>query len=301
MTSHATVDLWPGAQYRLVVKREIVSKQTAFQQLAIHDTETFGRALFLDRKIQSAESDEHIYHESLVQPALLAHPNPRSVFIAGGGEGATLREVLRFPSVERALMVDIDGEAVAFAREHMSAWHRGAFDDWRAQVVIDDARAALERSEEGFDAIVVDVTDPVSGGPSYRIFTEQFYQLASARLNDGGVVAVQSESVALPLVEGHAAVVKTLQTVFPIVRSYGAFVPAFGEPWGFAVASRDLDPAALASDEVDRRLAERALAPGNRHYDGETHCHMFALPRGVREAIARQRQTIADDRPLIVA
>ena len=301
MTQQATVDLWPGTQYRLNVKREIVSKRTSFQELAIHETETFGLALFLDRKIQSAESDEHIYHESLVQPALLAHPNPRTVFIAGGGEGATLREVLRFKSVERALMVDIDGEAVDFARQHMASWHRGAFDDPRAEIVIDDARAALERSEERFDAIVVDVTDPVSGGPSYRIFTEEFYRLAAARLHPGGVMAVQSESTALPLIEGHAAVVKTQMTAFPIVRSYAAFVPAFGEPWGFTVASNDLDPSALTADEVDRRLAERGLAGGNRHYDGETHRHMFALPLGVRKAIAAQQQTITDDRPLVVA
>lgn len=299
MTQYTSVDLWPGTQYRLTVKREIVSKQTDFQHLAIHDTETFGRALFLDRKIQSAESDEHIYHEALVQPALLTHPNPRTVFIAGGGEGATLREVLRFKSVERCLMVDIDRDAVDFARQHMSAWHRGAFDDARAEVVIDDARAALERSQERFDAIVVDVTDPVSGGPSYRIFTEEFYRLASGRLNPGGIMAVQAESTALPIVEGHAAVVKTLQTVFPVVRSFAAFVPAFGEPWGFATASHKLDPASLTEDTVDRRLAERGLA--NRHYDGETHRNMFAIPRGVREAIAKQQQTIADDRPLIVA
>ena len=87
--------------------------------------------------------------------------------------------------------------------------------------------------------------------------------------------------------------------MFPIVRSYAAFVPAFGEPWGFAVASQTLDPAAIALEQVDRRLAELGLV--NRHYDGETHRHMFALPKGVREAIANQRQTIADDRPLIVA
>jgi spermidine synthase len=299
VTELATVDLWPGAQYQLVVRREIVAKQTRFQSLAIYDTETFGRALFLDRKIQSAETDEHIYHEALVQPALIAHGDPRNVFIAGGGEGATLREVLRFSSVRRAVMVDIDEEAVAFAREHMAAWHQGAFDDPRTELRFDDARAALERSAERFDAIVVDVTDPVSGGPSYRLFTEEFYRLAVDRLNPGGVLALQAESTALPIIEGHAAVARTVRAVFPIARSYAAFVPSFGEPWGFVVASRDVDPVALSDDEVDRRLRERGLA--NRHYDGESHRHMFALTRGVREAIAAAPRTITDDRPLIVA
>src|SRR4029434_6797627 len=197
----------------------------------------FGRALFLDDKIQSAEADEHIYHEALVHPAMIAHPAPRSVYLGGGGEGSTRREVLKYPSVERVVMVDIDGEAVDFVKEHMQTWHQGAFEDPRTELVIDDARAYLQRTEEALGAIIVDVTDPVAGGPSYLLFTEEFYRLAGARLRSGGLVSVQAESTARPLIAGHAAVVRTLGRVFPIVSALSAFVPAFGEPWGFAVAS----------------------------------------------------------------
>jgi spermidine synthase len=295
--THETVALWPGLELRFAIERSIVSKRTAFQSLAISDTEAFGRALFLDDKIQSAERDEHVYHESLVHPALIAHPEPRRVYIAGGGEGATLREVLRHPSVERAVMVDIDGEAIDFVKQHMGAWHRGAFDDPRTELVIGDARAHLERSDERYDAIVVDVTDPIAGGPSYLLFTAEFYRLAAARLNPGGILALQAESTAAPLLLGHAAIVHTLAIAFPIARGYAAFVPSFGEPWGFAVASRELDPAGLSPDEIDRRTRARSLEL--RHYDGETHRHMFALPRGVRDAIAGADRPITDDRPLV--
>jgi spermidine synthase len=291
------VALWPGLELRFTVDRSVVSQRTAFQTLEICDTQTFGRALFLDNKIQSSERDEHVYHESLVHPALLAHPSPRRVYIAGGGEGATLREVLRHPSVERAVMVDIDREAVEFAREHMAAWHQGAFDDPRAELVYADARAVLARSGDTYDAIVVDVTDPIAGGPSRLLFTSEFYRLAAARLSRGGVLAVQAESTAPPIAQGHAAIVRTLREVFPIAHGYAAFVASFGEPWGFAVASQSLDPAALAADEVDRRLRERGLAL--RHYDGDTHRHMFSLPRSVRDAIAAADRPITDDRPLV--
>jgi spermidine synthase len=299
VTRYQTVSLWPGFETRYSIERELVSKRTGFQSLAICDTRTFGRALFLDGKIQSAESDEHIYHEALVHPALIAHPLPRSVYIAGGGEGATLREVLRHPSVERVVMVDIDGEAVDFAKEHMQAWHRGAFDDPRAELVIGDAREYLQRTDESFDAIIVDVTDPVAGGPSYLLFTEEFYRLAAARLRPGGLISVQAESMALPLIQGHAAVARTLGRVFPVVSGLAAFVPAFGEPWGFAVASHTDGPAALSASEVDARLAARGIV--GRHYDGETHRHMFSLPKGVRRAVAELDDVITDANPLILS
>lgn len=297
MTRHETVGLWPGLDVRFAVTQSIVSQQTAFQSLEICDTETFGRALFLDNKIQSAEVDEHIYHESLVHPGLLAHPNPRSVYIAGGGEGATLREVLRHRCVERAVMVDIDGEAVNFVKQYMVAWHRGAFADRRTELVIGDARAHLADTSETFDAIIVDVTDPIAGGPSYLLFTREFYELARQRLNPGGIIAIQAESTASPLLYGHAAIVRTLRQVFGTVRAYATFVASFGEPWGFAVASDSLDPAALEPTEVNGRLAARGVP--TRHYDGETHRAMFSLPRHVRDAIAASGETISDRQPLI--
>ncbi len=297
MTAAQTVHLWPGYAITFNVERELIARQTPFQRLSICDTETFGRALFLDGKIQSAERDEHIYHESLVHPALLAHPGPRSVFIAGGGEGATLREVLRQPSVRRAVMVDIDPDAVDFARQHLHAFHRGAFDDPRAEVVIGDARAALDRTSERFDAIVVDVTDPIAGGPAYLLFTLEFYRIVREHLNPGGILSLQAESAAGPIVGGHAAIVRTLREAFPIVRSYSTFVPAFGEPWGFAIASDAVDPASLEGDVVDARIAQRGLTL--RHYDGISHRHMFASPRYVREAIAGAARPITDASPFI--
>ncbi|MBI3953344.1 MAG: methyltransferase domain-containing protein, partial [Chloroflexi bacterium] len=194
-----------GEVIRLDLRRVLAARRTAYQQLEIVDTASFGRALFLDGKVQSAELDEFVYHEALVQPAMALHPRPERVLVIGGGEGATLREALRHPTVKRAVMVDIDAEAVAACREYLPAWHQGAFADPRVELLHRDARGYLEETSELFDVIIVDVTDPLAGGPAYRLFTQEFYRLARGHLGAAGAIAVQAESADLGVLEPHLA------------------------------------------------------------------------------------------------
>jgi spermidine synthase len=282
-----------------LVAPPILQLQTRFQALEIVDTVAYGRCLFLDEKIQSGQSDEFVYHEALVQPALVAHPAPRRVFIAGGGEGATLREVLRHPTVEEVVMVDIDAEAVAACRTYLADVHQGAFDAPRLRLIHADARAALEHADDPFDVVVVDVTDPLAGGPSYRLFTREFYALARARLRSGGLIAVQAESGDVGVLEGHAAIVRTLGAIFPRVAGYRAHVPSFGETWGFAVAGTTTLPADLSAEDVDRVLVDRRCA-GLRFYDGLTNRALFAPDRYYRDVLARVSTVIDDDHPLVI-
>jgi spermidine synthase len=289
----------PGERLSYEASSVLHTRQTEFQKLEIADTISYGRALFLDDKIQSAELDEFIYHEALVHPAMVLHPEPRSVLIVGGGEGATLREVLRHRTVQRAVMVDIDKEAVDACHEYLGSWHQGAFEDPRTELLHADARAYLEDHDERFDSIIIDITDPLAGGPSYKLFTREFYQLASDRLTEHGTLAVQSESVDLSVLEAHLTIFATLRNVYPHAASYQAHVPSFGEAWGFSVAAKTRDPRLLRPHEVDATLAERGC--GNlSFYDGETHTRLFALPRYLRLAMAEQRQIATDDQPVIV-
>jgi spermidine synthase len=133
-----------GERIAYEVTATLLEIQTTYQAVGIYDTVSYGRALFLDGKIQSAEQDEFIYHEALVHPGLVCHPAPRRVLIAGGGEGATLREVLRHNTVQEAVMVDLDAEVVEAARRHLTKWHAGAFTDPRTRLLHADARAYLE-------------------------------------------------------------------------------------------------------------------------------------------------------------
>ncbi len=286
-----------GEQISYQVQKEILGKKTDYQHLEVVDTVPFGRCLFLDGKIQSAEADEFLYHESLTHPALILHPNPKRVLIVGSGEGAILREVLKHNSIERVLMVDIDEEVVQTCREHLSSWHEGAFDDWRVELLHSDARAHLEGTSEVFDCIIVDVTDPLTGGPSIRIFTREFYQLASSRLSPEGTMAVQAESTDLGVHEGHLSIVQTLRSVFPHVAPYRVHVPSFGESWGFVLASKSRDIASLTPAAVDDLIAKRGCR-GLRFYDGEGHTLLFTQPRYLRDSAPAP--IITDSQPLYI-
>src|SRR6266481_8068312 len=143
------------------IVRTLVEARTKFQQVEIMETASYGKCLVLDGRIQSSEADEFVYHEALVHPGLLAVDLPPTpVLVIGGGEGATLRETLKCPSVQRAVMVDIDDEVVALCRQHLPEMHRGAFDDPRTELRHEDARAYLERTDERFDLIIVDLVEP---------------------------------------------------------------------------------------------------------------------------------------------
>jgi spermidine synthase len=283
-SSWRTFEILPGETGSYEITRVLAHAQTAFQDVEIVETRAFGRALFLDSQPQSAVADEFVYHEALVQPALISHPAPKRVLIAGGGEGATLREVLRHPGVERAVMVDIDGELVDLCREHLAEMHQGAFDDPRADVVIGDALAYLrEHADPGdrFDAIVIDLTDPSDEGPIGELYSEGFYRLVESRLAEGGVIVLQVYAFGPGRTAWQDRIAETLRTVFPIVRRYRAEVPFFKDSWAFLTASSVRDPAALPPGYVDRAHAERGV-DGLRYYDGITHLSMFSLPKYAR-------------------
>jgi spermidine synthase len=274
-------DVLPGERASYEVTNVLAQAKTAFQDVEIVETRSFGRALFLDGAPQSAVADEFVYHEALVHPALISHSNPKRVLIAGGGEGATLREVLRHPGVERAVMVDIDGELVDLCREHLGEMHQGAFDDPRAEVVIGDALAYLRDHDEHFDAIVIDLTDPSEEGPIGELYGEQFYRLVASRLDDDGIIVLQAYTFGPGRTAWQDRIAATLAQVFPIVRRYRAEVPFFKDSWAYCTASAVRDPASLPPGYVDRQISDRGVA-GLRFYDGITHLSMFSLPKYAR-------------------
>lgn len=280
------------------VERFIYCGKTQYQDVEIADIPVYGRCLILDGKIQSAEYDEYIYHEALVQPAMVLHPAPSRVLVVGGGEGAMLREILRHPSVEQVVMVDIDKEVVELCRQYLPAWHQGSFTSPKVKCQYIDARRFLQETTETFDLMFIDLTEPLEAGPSYLLFTKQFYGTVANRLREGGIVALQAGSFNPRLIYGHAAICNTLETAFSLVRSYSAYIPSYDGTWGFALASQHYDPLSLSAAEVDRRLLERAVN-NLKFYDGETHRGMFSLPKDVRQAKLAEGRIIEDDQPLI--
>ncbi len=278
------------------VEKVIYSGQTKFQKIDILQTGAFGKALVLDDKIQSSDFDEYIYHEALVHPALLTHPQPQKVFVAGGGEGATLREILAHRSVKRAVMIDIDKDVIKVCIKYLPEYSRGAFDDPRTELRHEDARAYLEKTSEKFDAVVIDLTEPIEEGPAYLLYTKEFYDMVYDRLTANGLMSVQAGCASLIELINFSAVYQTLKSIFPVVLPYQADIPSFGGPWGFCLASKGILPPALT--EIDKRLAARKLKL--KYYDGQTHQYMFSVAKPLRRYLEAQTRLITDAEPLYI-
>jgi len=275
------------------VKERIYSGRTKFQSVEIINTGSFGVCLVLDGKIQSSEADEFIYHEALVHPVMLTHPRPEKVFIAGGGEGATLREVLAHKTVRKAVMVDIDKEVVSLCRRLLPSWHQKAFDDPRAELHFADARKYLENSSDKFDVIIIDLVDPLEQGPARLLYTREFYQIVEQKLGPAGIMSVQAEPAEWKNLDNFTAIVNTLRNVFSIARPYQVHVPSFFGLWGFVAASQSLDPAKLTPEEIDTRISTR-ISKKLTSYDGLTHQAIFTIPKHIRRKLAATRRVITD-------
>ncbi len=241
------------------MKRLILATKTKYQEVQIVELAELGRALVLDGFIQSTEVDEHIYHETLVHPALLTHPNPERVLIIGGGEGATLREVLRHPTVKEAVMVDIDGELVEFAKEYLDFMHQGSFSDPRAKVVIADGKEYVARAESGyFDAVVIDLIDPYAGELARELYSDAFYAEIKRVMKPDGIMVTQAgNSFFYPKV--YTWVLNNVKAVFPIVREYWNWVPSFGYACNFIIGSLKHDPLALDIEALREAFKARNL------------------------------------------
>jgi spermidine synthase len=276
------------------VERVLASGQTPYQSYQVVDIPRFGRTLLIENRIQSAAVDEHIYHECLVHPAMLLHPEPARVAVLGGGEGATLREVLRHPSVQVAAMVDIDQELVRAAQQHLPEWHQGAFDDPRTDLRFGDARDWLEaQAPASWDVIISDISEPVEAGPAARLFTRECFAAARRALGERGVFVAQIGSAGITHPECFAACVHTLSEVFPEVRPYHVTVPSFLGPWGFAIGSAG----AHFAPGIDAALAARGASL--RYYREAVHAAMFTLPPYLRRAMPRHERLLTDAAPVV--
>lgn len=278
------------------ISKVLVEQKTPFQRALLVEFFRFGKALILDGKIQSSIADEFIYHEALVHPLLLSLDKPEKVLILGGGEGATLREVLKHKSVRSATMVDIDPVVIEFAKKYLQEWHQGAFDNPRTNLVIEDGYKFIKETRETYDTIVIDLTDPIKDSPSQLLYTKEFYEDVKKIVKGGIVTQATSPSFSL---ETFSVIYNTLKQVFKKVSVSIVYVPAFDGLWGFVYASDNVNPAELSKEEVNRRINER-IEGTLRFYDGETHNTMFSIPKYIRVVLEGERRVSTKSNPVAV-
>ncbi|MFP3928823.1 MAG: polyamine aminopropyltransferase [Desulfobacteraceae bacterium] len=253
------------------IDRVLEDKITPYQHMVVAEAGPLGKILVLDGNIQLTEYDESGYHEMLVHVPLLTHPQPARVLILGGGDGATLREVLRHPRVEQAVLCEIDPEVIRAARDHFP-WASAAFDHPRARINVEDGLEFVRSSPASWDVILVDSSDPI--GPAAGIFQRPFYRDLRAALRPGGIAVTQSESCFIfgDLVRELFAFIPQ---IYPVAAYYNTMVPTYTTGIiGFAFCSLGPDPIEPVSDPS--RVKE--LGELN-YYTPAIHKAAFSLPK----------------------
>ncbi len=271
------VETSPIGRHLFKIKKDVANARSKYQKISIYELPLLGKTLVIDGDIQSSEFDERIYHESLVHPTLIAHENPEKVLIIGGGEGATLREVLKYKSVKEAVMVDLDNKVIALSKKYLPGMSDGAFEDPRAKVVIEDGKKFISRTNEKFDAIILDLTEPTKGNESYALYSKEFYAKLKRILNEGGSIVTQSSSVLYGVDEKLLMIKSNISQVFKNSATYVMpFIVSFDEPWSATYGSDYIKPEEMSAKEVDSRL--RKMLKGKTYfYDGIMHKAMFDL------------------------
>jgi spermidine synthase len=269
-----TEELHPYYRKGIRVNKILADEQTEYQHIQFVETEFFGRAMILDGIIQLTERDNMGYHEMIVHVPMLAAGEPKRVLIIGGGDGGSLQQVLRYPSVEEALVCELDRRVVELSREHFAASFGDPWADPRARLIVRDAFAYLEENPGQFDVIIADTTDPI--GMAERLFSDDFYRLVVRALAPGGAAATQCEQ---PFFD--TELIKTIyRSVKALVKHaayYYATIPTYpGGGIGFMYVS---------NTPWDNGL-KNPYPPGeNRYINPEIHNAAFALPEFFRREL----------------
>ena len=273
--------LYEGYGQRFRMDKFLHEVRTEHQHLVIFENPVMGRVMALDGVIQTTEADEFIYHEMLTHVPILAHGTVKRVLIIGGGDGGMLREVTKHRGIEHITMVEIDGTVVDMCKAFLPNHSKGAYDDPRLNLVIDDGMRFVATTEEKFDVIISDSTDPI--GPGEVLFSENFYQACHRCLNEGGVLVTQNGTPFMQLDE-----VKTtagrMRSLFADWHFYQAAVPTYiGGAMTFAWGSTDSAYRKLPLETLRQRFAGSGIV--TRYYNPEVHMGAFAMPQYVLQAI----------------
>lgn len=263
------------------IEKVLYREKTEHQDLVIFENPEMGRVMALDGVVQTTERDEFIYHEMLTHVPLLAHGQAKKVLIIGGGDGGMLREVSRHQGVEQITMVEIDAGVVAFCRQYLPNHNAGAYDDPRFRLVIDDGVNFVSQTDEKFDVIISDCTDPI--GPGESLFTSTFYQGCARCLNEGGIFVAQNGVCFLQQDEAVNSHTK-LSHYFKDVSFYQAAIPTYyGGIMTFAWASQNPALRQLDLATLQQRFVQSGLPC--RYYNPAIHVGSFALPQYLLNAL----------------
>ncbi len=254
----------------------LYSKKSEFQQVDIFKSKTLGNVLTLDGLMMTTVEDEFFYHEMIAHIPLCSHKNPENVLVIGGGDGGTVREVLKHPSVKNVDLCEIDALVIEASKMFLPSI-AGKLDDKRVNIYVEDAIEFIKTKKNCYDVVLVDSTDPM--GPGVGLFTEEFYTNVKESLKKGGIVTPQSESPFANKNEMKNMYI-LLKKVFKTVLPYCGPIPTYpGGYWSWAFCSDDND-----NTIKDIKRAE-LIEKDAKLYNTKLHNAVFAVPNFVRKIV----------------
>ena len=269
--------LYPAWGQRFRILRELARVQSAFQDIMVFESETHGRVMLLDGVVQITEADEFVYQEMLAHVPLLAHGVARRVLIIGAGDGGVLRRVLQHSTVERAVMVEIDGEVIRLAKEHLPGIAGDAWSDPRAEVIVGDGIDHVRQAPDAsYDVVIVDSTDPIGVGEV--LFTDEFYANCARLLTRRGLVVNQC---GVPFMQAEELRDTSLRRgrAFADVSAYVAAVPTYvGGLMTLGWAAKDAGLRHTGVEDIRARAQAAGVLGSTRYWTPEIHVGAFNLP-----------------------
>lgn len=250
-------------------------EDTGIQEMAVVETGQFGKMLILDGTVQTTIGDEFVYHEMIAHIPLFTHPNPKKVLVIGGGDGGTIREIMKHPSVEEAHLVEIDGSVVEVSKKFLPEISC-ELDNPKVKIIITDGIEYVKKMRGEYDVIIVDSPDPV--GPAEGLFKSTFYQDIHDALKEDGLFVAQTES---PFYHEEliSRVTSSIKGIFPITKLYLASIPTYPSGlWSFTMGSKKYNPLETGAENFQRKME-------TRYYTPNIHQAVFALPKFVEDMV----------------
>jgi spermidine synthase len=257
--------------------------QSPFQRVRILESYKYGRMLALDDMVMTTIEDEFHYHEMISHPSIFTHGNVKNVLVIGGGDGGTVREVLKHENIEQVTMVEIDGEVIEACKIHLPQI-ASAFNHPKLNLIVDDGIAFIKNAQEAsYDIIIIDGSDPV--GPAEGLFTVEFYTNCYKALRNGGILVAQGESPKFNE-KAFRELNHTLQTIFGKENAPVSlfFVPTYPTGmWSFQYGLKNANhPKNITGDAVIETFVN---AKGLRYYNADVHRGSFATPNFVKSIL----------------
>lgn len=256
----------------------LYSKQSEFQKVEVFETDSsLGRVLTLDDLMMTTEGDEYHYHEMIAHIPMMNHKNPESVLVIGGGDGGTIREVLKHKTVKRVVLCEIDGMVIEACKQFLPTI-ACELDNPKVEILVQDAIEYIKDKKNEFDIVLIDSTDPM--GPGEGLFTDEFYTNVKNSLKEGGIMVAQSES---PFAQADSVkkMYVQLNKVFPICETYTSNIPTYpGGYWAWAFCSETVKPLSYIDEERCEEITKTC-----KIYNKDYHLARFALPNYLKELL----------------